>query len=162
MDRRTRVFLALVGIPLIAVALGAAMLLVGAMSGHNLMWRATEANLVSAIQNQNPVAVKVFVEALPTVDTPVPFSHPRMLNFRQLELAPLAIALLQEHTFMVEILLRAGSDPAKALGQMSAETTAALLDYAIETRNSTAVEYLKKYRIATPAQNQPPPFPAAK
>jgi hypothetical protein len=160
-NRRVRVFFALVGTPLVALALAAATLLVGAMSGRRPLWEATDANLVSAIQNQNPVAVKVFVEALPSVDTPVPFSHPRILNSRQLELAPLAIALLQGHEYMVQILGRAGSDPATALQQMPPETAAAVLGYAKETQNSLAIEYLTKYRadLTSATVN---PLPAAR
>ena len=145
MNRRARVFLAVVGTPLIALALGAAMLLLGAMGGRHVMWQATDRNLVAAIQNQNPVAVKVFVETLPSIDTPVPFAHPRILSARQIELAPLAIALLQGHRYVVDILLEAGSEPAKALGQMPADTAAALLRYARETQNALAIEYLTRY-----------------
>jgi hypothetical protein len=146
-NRRTCAFFAVVGAPPIALAVGAAIMMFGAMSGRHLMWRATDHNLVSAIQNQNPIAVKVFVEALPSIDTPVPFSHPRILNFQQMELAPLAIALLQDHGYVVEVLRESGSDPAKALGQIPAETAAALLRYATETHNTLAVDYLTKYRV---------------
>lgn len=162
MNRRNRIFFALVGGPPVALALGAAMLLFGAMSGRHLMWQPTDADLVSAIRNQNPVAVKVFVEALPSVDTPVPFAHPRILNFRQLKLAPLAIALLQDHDFIVQTLLRAGSDPATALGQMSSETASALLEYASEMQNALAIEYLTKYRIDRARATAVDPMPAAR
>jgi hypothetical protein len=161
-NRRNRIFFALVGGPPVALALGAAMLLFGAMSGRHLMWQPTDADLVSAIRNQNPVAVKVFVEALPSVDTPVPFAHPRILNFRQLKLAPLAIALLQDHDFIVQTLLRAGSDPATALGQMSSETASALLEYASEMQNALAIEYLTKYRIDRARATAVDPMPAAR
>jgi len=152
-NRRTCVFFAVVGAPLIALAVGAAILVLGAMSGRHFMWQATDQNLVSAIQNQSPVAVKVFVEALPSIDTPVPFAHPRISNFRQMELAPLAIALLQDHGYIVDVLRESGSDPAKALGQMPAETAAALLRYATETHNTLAIDYFTKYRVdpASPA-----------
>jgi hypothetical protein len=158
-DRRTRVFFTLVGAPLVALAAGAAILVVGVLSGRHWMWQPTETDLVTAIRHQSPVATKVFVEALPSIDTPVPFSHPRILNFRQLELAPLAIALLQEHRYMVDILLAAGSDPAKALSALAPETAAALLSYAKETGNALAVEYLTKYR-GDPAHATVNPLPA--
>lgn len=161
-NRRSRIFFALVGGPPVALALGAAMLLFGAMSGRHLMWQPTDADLVSAIRNQSAVAAKVFVEALPSVDSPVPFSHPHLLNSRQLELAPLVIALLQGHEFMVQILQRAGSDPAKALGQMSSETASALRGYAIKTQNSLAIEYLTKYRDDARGAPAVDPLPTAR
>lgn len=156
-NRRNFTFFALVGAAPIALALGAAVLLLAAMSGRHVMWQPTDADLVSAIRHQSPVAIKVFVEALPSVDTPIPFSHPRILNSRRLELAPLAIALAYGHAYAVQVLLEAGSDPAKALGRMSRETASALLAYAIETQNVLAIEYLTTYRAdartnVTPAE----------
>jgi hypothetical protein len=148
-NRRACVFFAVVGAPLIALALGAAALLLAAMGGRHVMWQATDRDLVAAIQHQNPVAVKVFVETLPSVDTPVRFTHPRIANARPIEVAPLAIALLQGHRYMVDVLHDAGSDPAKALGQMPADTAAALLRYARETQNALAIEYLTKYAPAS-------------
>jgi hypothetical protein len=160
MNRRTGFFFVLVGAAPIATALAAATLVVGAIGGHHVMWRATDADLVSAIRNHSPVAVKVFVEALPSIDTPVPFSHPRILNSRQLEVAPLVIALVQGHEDIVEILRKAGSDPVKALGQMPRETASALLAYAIETRNAVAIEYLTTYRINAAGPDAVPPIRA--
>jgi hypothetical protein len=146
-NRRVLAFFALVGAAPIALALGAAVLLLNAMGGRHVMWQSTDADLVSAIRHQSPVAIKVFVEALPSVDTPIPFSHPRILNSTRLELAPLAIALAYGHASAVQILREAGSDPAKALGQMPDEAADGLLHYARETRNALAIEYLTKYRV---------------
>jgi hypothetical protein len=157
-SRRDLVFFACVGAAPIAVGTGAAFLLLVAMNGGRPLWRPTEEGLISAIRNDSPVAVKVYVESLPSMDTPVPFSHPRILSGRQLDLAPLAIALVHGRQYIVEILRETGSDPAKALGQLPPETAAALLDYAVETQNAMAIEYLTKYR-ADPARatNATPP-----
>jgi hypothetical protein len=148
-NRRARVFFAVVAAPLIALALAAAILVLAASGGRHVMWQATDRNLVAAIHKQNPVAVKVLAEALPSIDSPIPFSHPGILGARQIEIAPLAIALLQGHRYMVDVLREAGSDPAKALGQLPADTAAALLRYARETQNALAIEYLTEYPAAS-------------
>jgi hypothetical protein len=50
---------------------------------------------------------------------------------------------------MVDVLRDAGSDPAKALGQMPTDTAAALLRYARETENALAIDYLTRYASAS-------------
>jgi hypothetical protein len=150
MNRREVAFLALVGAAPAALALAASILLLGAMAGRHPMWQPTEADLVSAIRNQNPVATRVYGEALPSIDAPVPFSHPRILDARELALPPLAVALVAGHAYMVETLREGGSDPAQAIGRLSPEVAAALLGYATETQNALAIEYLTKYRADPP------------
>jgi hypothetical protein len=153
-NRRIGVFFALVGAPPIALASAAAILMTSAMSGRHIVWQATDANLVAAIEHHSPVAMKVFVETLPSVDTPVPFSHSRLLNSKQVELPPLVIALLHGDRHLVELLRRTGSDPAKALGQVPRETASALLAWAVEMQNHLAIEYLTTYRPTERAPEQ--------
>jgi hypothetical protein len=160
MDRKIWGFFALTGAAPAAVAFGAAFLLLGAMTGRHVLWQATDADLASAIRADSAVAVEVFVEALPDIDTPIAFSHPRILDSRPLELAPLAIALMHNHSYIVKVLRDAGSDPATALSRISPETAAALRNYAIDTKNSLAIEYLTKFRTdATGAPAAPSPAP---
>jgi hypothetical protein len=153
-NRRIGVFFALVGAPPIALASAAAILMTSAMSGRHIVWQATDANLVAAIEHHSPVAMRVFFEALPSVDMPVPFSHRAS---KQVELPPLVIALLHGDRHLVELLRRTGSDPAKALGQVSRETASALLAWAVEMQNHPAIEYLTTYCPTERAPEQPRP-----
>jgi hypothetical protein len=159
MNRRTRTFLALVGAAPLAVALGAVILLSSALAGHHILWRSTDADLPSAIRNHSEVAVKLFIEALPDIDAPIPYSNPRILNARPLLLAPLVIALVHDQEDVVRVLRNAGSDPAKALGRMSPEIAAALLRYAADANNALAFEYLTQYRPE--AKSAPGAHPSA-
>ena len=141
------IFLALVGSAPSAIMFAAAVLLISALAGQPWLWRQTDSDFASAVRNYNLVAIKIFLNELPNVDAPIRYSHPRILNSRELQLPPLAIALVHGDKGVVQNLIEAGSDPARALRQLPLETASALLAYAIEMQNPTSVTYLTKYRV---------------
>src|SRR5262245_47290075 len=147
LSRRSVIFLALVGSAPAVILFASAALLITALAGHPWLWRPTDTDLASAVRNYNPVGVKVFLKGATAVDAPIPFSHPQILNGRELQLPPLAIAMAHGDKDIVQALVAAGSDPAKALGQLPLETASALLAYAIEKQKPVSAAYLTKYRV---------------
>ena len=79
-----------------------------------------------------------------------------------LSLSAAILLLAAMNAYAVQVLLETGSDPARALSQMSPDTATALLDYAIETQNSLALEYLAKYRTDPTSGTVAPSPPAAR
>lgn len=147
MNRRTVIFLGVAGATPIAIILLAVALLVSAAIGRDFVWRQTEFDLGTAIANGNPLAIKLFAPGSANIDTPIPYSHPRILASKPMQLPPIAIALVHDRTDVVRQFLDAGSDPATALSNLPLETASALLAYAIERQAVLAATYLVKHRL---------------